>query len=288
MSRFLNFTKTIAPVAILGVTVGCGGGDAPAGGGGGGDAAPAEMPFDVATAGNISGTVMFEGTPPPPEILDMTSEASCAEQYDGDPTQSFVTVADGQLANVFVYVKEGLEGMDFPVPAESPLIDQAGCEYLPQVLGVMTDQPLTIRNSDGLLHNINASPTVNRPFNVSQPVNMETERNFPAPEIMVPIECNVHGWMSGYIGVVAHPYHSVTSAAGSFDLSQLPPGEYVIEAWHSQLGTQEQTVTVTTGQTTEVSFTFSEAMAGAEVPLGEPFDPHEHGPAQDGIGRVSE
>ena len=287
MSRLLNFTRTIAPLAILGVAVGCGGGDT-GGEGGGGSAAPAEMPFDVSTAGNISGTVMFEGTAPPPEILDMASEASCAEQYDGDPTQSFVTVTDGQLANVFVYVKEGLEGMDFPVPAGSAVVDQSGCQYLPQVLGVVVNQPMTIRNSDGLLHNINASPTANRPFNISQPVNMETEREFAVPEIMVPIECDVHGWMSGYIGVVAHPYHSVTSATGSFDLSQLPPGEYLIEAWHSRLGTQEQTVTVTTGQTTEVSFTFSDAMASADVPLGEPFDSHEHGRSEDGTRRVGE
>ncbi len=288
MSRFSRFTKTVTPAAILVVAVGCGGGDSGGGGGGGGAAAPAEMPFDVSTAGNVSGSVMFEGTAPPPEVLDMASEADCAAQYQGDPSVSYVDASNGNLADVFVYVREGLEGMDFPVATGAVVLDQQGCQYRPLVLGVMANQTLTIRNSDGLLHNINASPTANRPFNVSQPVNMDTEREFAAPEVMVPIECDVHGWMSGYIGVVAHPYHSVTGAGGSFDLSQLPPGDYVIEAWHSRLGTQEQTVTVTTGQTTEITFTFADAMAAAEVPLGEPFDPHDHGPAQDGVGRVSE
>ncbi len=267
---------------MLVVAVGCGGGDAPAGGGGGGGggaaAAPAEMPFDVATAGNVSGMVMFEGAAPPPEVLDMASEPDCAAQYTGDPTVSWVDAQNGQLGDVFIYVSQGLEGMNFPVASGAVVIDQQGCQYRPLVAGVMAGQTVTFRNSDGLLHNINASPTANRPFNVSQPVNMDTSREFAAPEVMIPIQCDVHGWMAGYIGVVAHPYHTVTGSGGSFNLSQLPPGEYVIEAWHSRLGTQQQTVTVATGQTAEVSFTFTESMlADAVVPLGEPIDPHDHG-----------
>lgn len=281
MTGYARLTRAITPAAMLVVAVGCGGGDAPAGGGGGGGggaSAPAEMPFDVATAGNVSGMVMFEGTAPPPEMLDMASEPDCQAQYTGDPSVSWVDAQNGQLGDVFIYVSQGLEGMNFPVASGAVVIDQQGCQYRPLVSGVMVGQTVTFRNSDGLLHNINASPTANRPFNVSQPVNMDTNREFAAPEVMIPIQCDVHGWMAGYIGVVEHPYHTVTGSGGSFNLSQLPPGEYVIEAWHSRLGTQQQTVTVATGQTAEVSFTFTESMlADAVVPLGEPIDPHDHG-----------
>lgn len=274
MARYERVLRVLAPAVLLAV-VGCGGGGGDAaGGGGGGDAAPAEMPFDVATAGNITGTVTFEGTPPPPEVLDMTSEADCAATYTGDPEVSWVDVGGGGLADVFVYVREGLEGMSFPVPGQAVVIDQQGCQYRPLVAGVQVGQGVAFRNSDGLLHNINASPTANRPFNVSQPVNMDTEREFAAPEVMIPIQCDVHGWMAGYIGVVTHPYHTVSGGSGGFDLSQLPPGEYVIEAWHARLGTLEQTVTVTTGQTAEVTFNFTDAMLSS---AGTPTDgPHDH------------
>jgi plastocyanin len=240
----------------------------------------AEMPFDVATAGNVQGMIMFEGTPPDPVHLDMASEPECDAHWDGEAMREDVRVRDGHLANVFVYVKEGLEGMQFPRTRQAALIDQLGCRYTPHVSGVMPGQTVTFKNSDPVMHNINATPSVNRPFNFSQPAqNMENDRTFAQPEVMIPVRCDVHGWMRAYIGVVPHPYHAVSGDAGTFDLSELPPGEYVIEAWHARLGTQEQTVTVATGETAQVSFTFTEEMLEtAVVPLGDPIDPHNHNP----------
>ncbi len=263
-----------APALLLAVAVACGD-DAPDGPPPG---TPAEMPFDEGTAGDVQGSVVFEGTPPSPEPLDMASEPDCAAMYDETPTRDLIKVSgDGQLGDVFVYVSEGLEDMQFPIPEEGTVIDQQGCRYIPHITGVMANQTFVLRNSDGLLHNINARPEVNRPFNISQPVNMDTERTFAQPEVMIPLRCDVHGWMISYVGVVAHPYHSVSGDDGSFDLSTLPPGEYVVTAWHSQLGTQEQTVTVETGEVAEIAFTFDEGMlAHADVPMADPIDPHDH------------
>ena len=81
--------------------------------------------------------------------------------------------------------------------------------------------------------------------------------------------------MTAYVGVLDHPFHSVSNGSGAFTLSTLPPGEYVIEAWHERYGTQTQNVTVTTGETAEVNFTFSASMAqNAVVPLGAPVELH--------------
>jgi plastocyanin len=237
------------------------------------EAAPA---VDPSTAGNVTGMVMLTGTPPQMEPIDMGEEPTCAEKHTSPPMTQEVVSADGHLANVFVYVKEGLEGMQFPAPSEATVIDQDGCTYVPHVSGVMVGQDLTFRNSDGLLHNINATPSENRGFNISQPVEMETSRTFSAPEVMVPIRCDVHGWMSAYVGVLTHPYFAVSGEDGTFDLSTLPPGDYVLEAWHERYGTQTANVTVVTGQTAQASFTF-DASATALVPMGEPIDPHDHG-----------
>ena len=276
----LRWVMTPALVTLL--AAGCGGGDG--GGSGSGDSGGGSMgmenPVDAATAGNIGGTVVFEGDAPAMDAIDMSDEQVCADKHASTPMAEEVIVSDGSLANVFVYVKEGLESLQFPTPGPA-LLDQDGCRYIPHVLGVMTGQDITIRNSDGLLHNINASPTEQRGFNTSQPMNMESTRSFRTAEVMVPVRCDVHGWMNAYIGVLHHPYHSVSGSDGSFDLSTLPPGDYVIEAWHERYGTQTESVTVATGETAEITFTFSASMAGAAVPLGEAVDLHDHGMAVD-------
>ena len=259
MSDRFELRGVVAPTLMMLVMAGCGGGDG-GGGGGGGDAgggAAVENPVDAATAGNIAGSIAFEGDAPSMDVIDMSEESVCAAKHSSTPmVQEVVVNGNGTLANVFVYVKEGLESLQFPTPG-AVLLDQNGCVYLPHVLGVMVGQDITIRNSDGLLHNINASPDINRGFNSSQPVNMETTRSFRTAEVMVPLRCDVHGWMNAYVGVLDHPYHSVSNSSGAFNLSTLPPGDYVIEAWHERYGTQTQNVTVTTGETAEVTFTFS-------------------------------
>ena len=276
MSDRFELRGFVAPTLMLLVMAGCGGGD---GGGssssGGGGGAAMENPVDAATAGNITGSIMFEGDAPSMDAIDMSAESVCAAKHSSTPMiQEVVVNGNGTLANVFVYVKEGLENLEFPTPG-AVLLDQDGCVYLPHVLGVMVGQDITIKNSDGLLHNINASPSINRGFNSSQPVSMETTRSFRSAEVMVPVRCDVHRWMNAYIGVLDHPFHSVSNSSGAFSLSTLPPGDYVIEAWHERYGTQTQNVTVTTGQTAEVTFTFSASMAqNAVVPLGTPVELH--------------
>ena len=261
IERLSESRNTALMVGILAIA-GCGGGDAGgggAGGGGGGDAAPAASPVDAATAGNVAGMVTFSGTAPMMADIDMADEAVCVAKHSGTPMEdSFVAGDGGGLANVFVYVKEGLESLTFPTPTAAVVLDQDGCVYSPHVVGLQVGQTLTIRNSDGLMHNINASPTEQRGFNRSQPVSMDTNESFNTVEVMVPVRCDVHGWMQAYIGVLDHPYFAVSGPDGSVSLDGLPPGDYVIEAWHELFGTMTTDVTVTTGGTAEISFEFTD------------------------------
>ena len=278
MSDLLGCSRALVMATAAVFAIACGGG-----GDAGGDMEEAgggeEMasPVDMATAGGIHAMVMFEGMAPDMDAIDMASEPACAAKYSDTPMTEEVVVGDGGgLANVFVHVTGGVDAsMSFPTPSSAVVMDQDGCRYIPRVVGVQAGQDLTFRNSDGLPHNINASPSTNRGFNISQPVNMDTNRNFAMAEVMVPVRCDVHGWMSAFVGVVDHPFHGVTSMDGGADLGMLPPGEYVVEAWHERYGAQTANVTVATGETAMVSFSFSEAMAAnAVVPMGEPIDPH--------------
>jgi hypothetical protein len=275
----MDRSKIGSALFISVLMVGCGGGDGggdgaatDSGGESGAAAAPAAPAVDPAIAATIAGRIVFEGQPPVAEAIDMSEEPVCADKYTETPSREGVMVTEGGLNNVFVYVKEGVSG-GFPAPAEAVEIDQLGCRYQPHVIGVQAGQSLVIRNSDAVLHNINTQPTVNRGFNISQPQEgMETTREFSRAEVMIPVKCDVHGWMSAYIGVLDHPYHDVSSGAGEFVLSGLAPGTYTIEAWHEVYGTATQEITVGDAEMAEITFNFGpDQAAEADVPMADPI-----------------
>jgi plastocyanin len=211
--------------------------------------------------GSITGTVKFTGTPPANPKLDMSEEAACKGKYTTDPV---VVVSNGALQNVLIYVKSGLPaGQKFSPPTTPAVVDQEGCLYHPRTVAVMVGQPLEIRNSDPVLHNIKVVPKKNRGFNISQPTKgMKTTRTFTVEEIVIPVQCNVHGWMHANLAVFSHPFFAVSGADGTFSIKGLPPGKYEIEAWHEKLGVQTLTVTVPAGGSAAANFTFSAKAGG--------------------------
>lgn len=214
--------------------------------------------MDSATVGVIQGKVLFEGTPPALKILPKESfPGSCHHQHTGDVSDETILIQNGRLQNVFIQVRKGLEGWELPPPGKAVVLDQKGCVFAPHVLGVQTRQKVIFRNSDNELHNVNGFFQQQQIFNLALPLqNQEVKRSFEEPLFPIELQCDVHPWMRAYIGVVAHPYFAVTNASGEFQLGNLPPGEYVIEAWHEYYGSQTQTLTLTLQGKAEITFTF--------------------------------
>jgi plastocyanin len=209
----------------------------------------------------VKGMVTFSGTAPAPTKIKLTADPKCHEGH-GDTVYSeeYVVGKKGELKNVFIYVKQGLEGKTFPPSTESAKISQIKCTYTPHVVGVQAGQPLEVSNGDTTMHNVNAQPKNNPGFNFAQPIQgMKTTKKFAKKEVMIPFICNVHPWMKSYIGVVEHPFFSVSGDNGQFEIKDLPAGTYVLEAWHEKLGTATQNITVGAGETKTVNFLFKKA-----------------------------
>jgi hypothetical protein len=234
--------------------------------GGASTAAPAASAASAAGAGpaagatgaaSITGKIVFEGVVPAAEKFKMSADAFCAKSHPGEVSREDLAIGkDKGLANVFVYVKSGINGA-YPAPAAPATIDQRGCTYHPHVFGMVAGQSLEILNSDDTLHNIHSLPEKNEAFNLGMPVKgMKYTKKFDKPEVMIRIKCDVHGWMSAYCGVLSHPFFAVTAADGTYTIKDLPAGTYTIEAWHEKLGTQTQQVTVGASESKPAAFTF--------------------------------
>jgi hypothetical protein len=217
-------------------------------------------PADAASNASLKGMVKFQGTALKPTRIDQSSDPNCAKgRTTPATTEDLLVNSSGGLANVVVYVADGLGDKTFDPPQQAAIIEQKGCQYQPHVLAMQTNQKLDVVNSDSTTHNIHPMPSNNREWNKSQPHGMPVEESFAREEIAIPVKCNVHPWMRAYVAVFKHPYFAVTDKDGAFDLKDLPPGTYTIKAWHEKLGTQTQKITVGSGENKAADFVFKGA-----------------------------
>lgn len=210
--------------------------------------------------GTIQGHVRLAGDPPGNAVIRMGVDPLCSQLTEGKlmVQESVLTSPDGSLANVFVR----LEGTfpDAPIPEEPVVIDQTDCMFVPRVVGARAGQLVQITNSDPLLHNLNSQSSTSNRFNVGQPMQgMVYETRLDEEESMLRIRCDLHRWMTEYIGVVSHPFFAVTVLSGTFVLEDVPAGTHTIQAWHEEYGVMTQTVTVEAGGVGVADFTYPPA-----------------------------
>ena len=272
MSRFLGLTLVLA----FAFSAGCGKASGPAG-----SAPPAAAPaaptgqsgpsdpgpIDPATVGSISGVVKLEGWIKPDRPPDVKGVAFCAACWPKDPPPAdSLILGEGQtMANVVVHVKNGLGKRSFPGVSTPAVLDQSKCLYTPHVLALRANQPLLVRNSDSIMHNVNGSPKLSATFNRGQAVKgAEDTFLLPIPELSIPVKCDVHPWMLAWVHVFAHPFFQVTGTDGAYKLEGLPPGEYEIDAVHEKFpgASRVQKVKLGAKENVKLDFTFK----GGEKP----------------------
>jgi plastocyanin len=206
------------------------------------------------STGTVGGVVSWRGAAPTRKRVDTSADPMCQQTNPRLYVEEAI-VRGGKLANVFLYVKDGvtadgkkLTELSFPIPNRDVVIDQRGCIFIPHVLGVMVGQVVTVTNSDDTTHNVHFGPKRNPDWNQSQAARTAPlTHSFKYPEIMVPLRCNQHPWMRAFVGVLTHRFFAVTGEDGKFEIQDLPPGKYTLAAWHESGNGTEITRKITVG-----------------------------------------
>jgi len=207
-------------------------------------------------ATSVEGVVIFSGKKTKREPIQMTEESKVL--YKTVPLQENVIVGkNGGLANVFVYVKEGLKKKTYTVPKEAAVLNQDKSMFRPRVMGVLAGQDVMMKNSDPMIHNVRSLSTKNRPFNIAQPAKTpDRKKVFNTGENAIQIGCDFHPWMKAFIFVMEHPYFVVSDTNGQFKIKGLPAGDYTLSAWHETFGEKETMITVDPSGSSKISISF--------------------------------
>ncbi len=216
--------------------------------------------------GTLSGIVRYEGTAPEPMWLvrqgdDVKDAQVCAKHDIPDESLLVNAEADNGIANVFVYLAAAPAGVTSPPPKEGVEFDQKGCVFVPHALVVRVGQPVLVKSSDPIAHNVNTQPARNNPFNrIMEPNDQEGieliyQRSERKP---VPVKCDLHPWMRAYHLPLDHPFGTVTDKQGRFTIDGLPAGKHKLVVWHERADLLERgyEVEIQAGQTTEITLSY--------------------------------
>ncbi len=217
------------------------------GGGGtpGGNGSP-----ETSGPGNLVGRFIFDGTAP--NLSPLVAKGATVKDAEfcsaeAVPNQSLLVGEGGGIANMFIYLDKAPKGFKPEGGLSELVFDQKNCTFIPHGLVVQVGQTVMVKNGDGAAHNTNMKVIRNKSFN--QVVNGNDRNGVPLiygkPE-PAPIKatCDFHAWMGGYHLVVDHPFAACTKADGTFEINNLPAGEYKFRVWHESAGLLERSLKV--------------------------------------------
>ena len=197
-------------------------------------------------AGAITGEVRFIDDPPKLANVRVSKD----QDYCGEtlPDDTYLLNAESALRNVVVFI----ESAPSKAPADAQkehILNNTGCRYAPRILAMHKGEKLKVRNNDPKLHIPHSYRDERTVFNLSLPFKGTTIDATPRirqPGILK-VVCDTHAWMLAYIHVFDHPYFAVTDEHGTFFIPDIPAGTYVLTAWHEDVGTKSQEITIAEG-----------------------------------------
>jgi hypothetical protein len=199
-------------------------------------AARSQSNYEVVTvseAGTITGLVKWSGERPKTLTLPVTKDSGTCdpEQAGAKDLERLEIGPEGGVANAVVYLRSVTKGKAWDLPDSRRNLDQQHCRYVPHVSLVQEGADLSMKSSDPILHTIHMAGAVD--YNLPFPMTNVVLKRPMRKSGVVDLKCNAgHIWMNGVIFIVHHPYYAVTDERGAFKLTDVPPGEYEVVAWH--------------------------------------------------------
>jgi hypothetical protein len=207
-------------------------------------------------AGSIIGEVKFVDAPPVLPVIKVTKD----QDYCGEtlPDETYLINSNGGLKNVVVFLEAAPVAMA-PDAQRLNMIENNGCRYAPRILAMQKGERLRVRNNDPKLHIPHSYLQERSVFMLSLPFrnsSLDATRKIRDTGIMK-LVCDTHAWMLGYVHVFDYPFFAVTDERGIFSIPNVPPGTYVLKAWHEDAGIRSQEITISENGDERVSFEFA-------------------------------
>lgn len=228
----------------------------------------------VADGGRIEGKVSLAGPPPPARIFHLVFSPNmdfCGKISDGKGNRllrEFRIAADGGFADVVVAVVGVERGKKFDF---TPRIELENCRIGPFITPVRNHHPFEIENKDRIVHDIQGY-TIEDPYTFAmfnKPMLPESRAEKPIRmrkgHYIFKTQCGVHDFMQSWGMAVGNPYFAVSRADGTYEIPDLPPGEYDVIAWHPHMSVQAQRVVVSENGSARLDFHFDAAQV--DIPL---------------------
>jgi Polysaccharide lyase family 4, domain II len=212
-------------------------------------------PLAEAFTGSITGEVRFSDDPPKLPVIKVSKDQDyCGENF---PNEIYLIDSNGGMSGVVVSL-EVAPAAEGPDPQKENLLSNTGCNYAPRVLAMRKGERLKVHNNDPKLHIPHSYLDQRTVFNLSLPfrgTSIDATKKIRRPGIMK-VVCDTHAWMLAYIHVFDHPFFAVTDERGAFTIRNLPPGTYMLKAWHEDAGVKIQEITVPPNEEARVNFEF--------------------------------
>lgn len=158
--------------------------------------------------------------------------------------------APPEIKNVVVYLKDvAFRGA---LPQMKAELHQEHETFIPHVLAITRGSTVTFPNDDPIFHNVFSLSSA-ATFDLRRyPQGQSRSQTFPKAGI-VKVYCNIHSHMSATILVMDNPYFTIPALDGTFELTNVPPGQYTLVGWHERVGERRASVTVERGKTATVN-----------------------------------
>jgi len=229
----------------------------------------------VKSGATLSGKVMLKGIAPPTRIFHLVfspNMAFCGRVSDGKGNRllkEFTVSSEGGFQDVVVAVVGVEKGKPFNL---APRVDIENCRIAPFVTPIRNNYPIVLSNKDTVSHDIQGYSLSKEGYTFgifNTPLTPEatasTQTRLRNGHYLFRTQCGVHDFMQSWGMAVGNPYFSVTREDGSFEISDLPAGEYDLIAWHPYLKIETQRVRV--GENAKETVHFEMDASQVDIPL---------------------